>query len=119
METPTESSVPAAISPLQASVQFAAVRITILRASRDKRLPLQLTRARFCDSTMPRTDATLGYRLFVSGTPQVIAPTGAATPRTSAAAPNDPISFVLNFIVAISDCPLRIAPILTRAATCR
>ena len=51
------------------SVQCAAVRITILSASEWSRLPLQLIRARFSASTMPRTDATFGNSLLMSGLP--------------------------------------------------
>src|SRR6186997_2364119 len=81
--------------PVHASVQWAAVRITTFSASLWRRLPLQLTRAVFVDSTTPRTDATFGYSLFTSWRPHVIALTPDDTPRASVPMTNKVSSRVL------------------------
>src|SRR5215218_1107114 len=77
------------------SVQCAAVRITTLSASICSRLPLQLMRARFSASTIPRTEATFGYSLLTSGVPHVMAAALDAVPSTTAATTDSPTSSLL------------------------
>src|SRR5262245_12999453 len=87
--------VPAAIAPVHASAQCAAVKITTLSASARRRLPLQLMRARLAASTIPRTEATLGYSLLRSCLPQAMAPALGATPTIKATTANSTMSRVL------------------------
>src|SRR4029450_12608916 len=87
--------VPAAIASVHASVQCAAVKITTLSASAWSRLPLQLMRATFCASTIPRTDATFGYSLLTSCLPQVMAPAIDDIPTTMGTTANSAASLVL------------------------